>query len=182
MTPVADPGVHELFHDAMSHLASGVAVITARRADGRPCGLAATAVASYSAHPPSVLVSVDHGSRCHDHLVACREFGIHILSAADERLARVFAGKGDDKFAGLPWQWDGAVPELQGALAYLRCSRAANFSRYDHTILIGDLAGGRMGSGEPLLYSRRRMDWSLQPPDGPPEIRDRPGSGSAPGL
>lgn len=167
MAGVADTTVHELFHDAMSHLASGVAVITARRPDGDPCGLAATAVASYSADPPSLLVSVDHASRCHDHLVVCREFGVHILSAADERLARVFAGKGDDKFEGLHWHWDSEVPQLDGALAYLRCSRADNFSRYDHTILIGDIAGGRIGSGDPLLYSRRRMDWSLQPVDGP---------------
>ena len=38
-----------LFREAMTHLASGVAVITARRDDGHPCGLAATSVASYSA-------------------------------------------------------------------------------------------------------------------------------------
>lgn len=163
---MTDAGVHELFHHAMSHLASGVVVITARRDDGEPCGLAATAVASYSADPPSVLVSVDHASRCHDHLVACTEFGVHVLSAADEGLARVFAGKGDDKFAGLPWRWDGDAPELDGVLAYLRCRRADTFGRYDHTILIGDIAGGRMGSGEPLLYSRRRMDWSMRLADG----------------
>ena len=46
----------ELFHEAMSSLASGVVVVTARRADGHPCGLAATSVASYSADPPSLLV------------------------------------------------------------------------------------------------------------------------------
>jgi len=159
--------VRQLFHDAMSQLASGVAVITAQRRDGAPCGLAATAVASYSAEPPSILVSVDHASRCHDHLVACQQFGVHILSAVDEPLARVFAGKGDDKFAALDWSWDRQVPRLAGALAYLRCRRAENFVRYDHTILIGDIAAGLMGSGEPLLYSRRRMDWSLQPVDGP---------------
>lgn len=164
---MAAADVHQLFHDAMSHLASGVSVITAQREDGAPCGLAATAVASYSAQPPSLLVSVDHASRCHDHLVSCREFGVHILSAADEPLARVFAGKGDDKFAALDWSWDDRVPRLEGALAYLRCHRAENFGRYDHTILIGDIVAGVMGAGEPLLYSRRRMNWSLQPVDGP---------------
>ena len=57
-----------LFREAMTHLASGVAVITARRPDGGPCGIAATSLTSYSAHPPSLLVSVWHGSRCHDAL------------------------------------------------------------------------------------------------------------------
>jgi flavin reductase (DIM6/NTAB) family NADH-FMN oxidoreductase RutF len=55
------------------------------------------------------------------------------------------------------------VPELGGGLAYLRCRRSDNFVRYDHTILIGDLEGGRVEQGEPLVYARRRMDWLMQP-------------------
>ena len=64
-----------LFREAMTHLASGVAVITARRADGAPCGIAATSLTSYSAHPPSLLVSVWHVSRCHDALAGSEHFG-----------------------------------------------------------------------------------------------------------
>ena len=164
---MAEASLPELFHEAMAHLASGVAVITTRRSDGQPCGLAATAVASYSAWPPSVLVSIGHASRCHDHLEACEHFGVHILRADEEPIARVFAGRGDDKFAGVEWRWDADVPEVTGALAYLRCHRAENFTRYDHTILIGDIEGGRVHAGEPLLYARRRMDWALQAGDLP---------------
>ena len=54
-------------------------------------------------------------------------------------------------------------PRSTGTLAYLRCRRAANFERYDHTILIGDIEGGDSTRGEPLLYARRRMDWLLHP-------------------
>ena len=154
--------VGELFHEAMASLASGVAVVTARRPDGNPCGLAATSVASYSAHPPSLLASVAHTSRCHEALSASEHFGVHILRADEVELAHVFAGRGDDKFAGLEWRWDGEVPELTGTLAYLRCKRTANFEHYDHTVLIGDLEGGRLADGEPLLYARRRMDWLLR--------------------
>jgi flavin reductase ActVB len=146
----------------MSSLASGVTVLTARRDDGRPCGLAATSVASYSAHPPSLLVSVSHASRCHRALAGAERFGVHILRADELPLAHVFAGRGEDKFEGLEWRWDGDVPELTGTLAYLRCRRSANFERYDHTILIGDLEGGRLQDGDPLLYARRRMDWLLR--------------------
>jgi flavin reductase (DIM6/NTAB) family NADH-FMN oxidoreductase RutF len=153
----------ELFHDAMASLASGVCVITARRADGSPCGLAATSVSAFSADPPSLLVSIDHASRCHDALAASERFGVHIVRAGEEALARRFAGKGDDKFEGLDWGWDDAVPELRGGvLAYLRCRRARNFELYDHTVLIGDLEGGRHEHDEPLLYARRRMDWLLR--------------------
>ena len=152
-----------LFHEAMASLASGVVVITARHAAGHPCGLAATSVASYSANPPSLLASIDHSSRCHLALRDCEQFGVHLLRAGQEPLARVFAGKGDDKFAGLDWDWDEDVPRLADVLAYLRCRRAENFERYDHTILIGDVSGGEYAGGEPLLYSQRRMDWLMQP-------------------
>jgi flavin reductase (DIM6/NTAB) family NADH-FMN oxidoreductase RutF len=161
-----DADVSELFHEAMASLASGVSVVTARRPDGEPCGLAATSVSSYSARPPSLLVSIDHGSRCHDALATCERFGVHILHAGQEQVARSFAERRDDKFAGLEWSWDGDVPRLAGTLAYLRCRRAEGFSRYDHTVLIGDIEGGRLEHGEPLLYARRRMDWLLHPHGG----------------
>jgi flavin reductase (DIM6/NTAB) family NADH-FMN oxidoreductase RutF len=154
----------ELFREAMSHLASGVTVVTARRPDGRPCGIAATSLTSYSAHPPSLLVSVWHASRCHAALAACEHFGVHLLRSDEIELAHGFANReAEDKFAGLDWRWDDDVPELAGTLAYLRCRRVENFARYDHTILIGDLQRGRLERGEPLVYSRRRMDWLMQP-------------------
>ena len=155
-----------LFREAMTHLASGVAVITARRADGVPCGIAATSLTSYSAHPPSLLVSVWHGSRCHPALAESGHFGVHLLKSDELHLAQRFADREMDlpgKFEGLDWSWDEDVPELGGALAYLRCRRTDSFVRYDHTILIGDLEGGRLEQGAPLLYARRRMDWLMQP-------------------
>ena len=159
-----DLKLDELFREAMSHLASGVAVITARRPDGRPCGIAATALVSYSARPPSLLVSIWHGSRCHDALAQCERFGVHLLRSDQLELAHRFADReSEDKFAALDWRFDDDVPELTRVLAYLRCRRAQNFARYDHTILIGDLETGRLEVGEPLVYSRRRMDWLMSP-------------------
>lgn len=155
--------VPELFREAMAALCSGVAVITARRHDGHPCGLVATSVASFSAAPPSVLVSVAHSSRCHRALVDGEHFGVHLLSTEQERLAHVFAGLGDDKFAGVDWEWDADVPHIAGSLAFLRCRRSALFELYDHSLLVGDVAGGERRAGEPLVYLERRMDWRLAP-------------------
>jgi flavin reductase (DIM6/NTAB) family NADH-FMN oxidoreductase RutF len=156
--------LHELFTESMTVLASGVAVITARRPDGQPCGIAATSLSSYSAHPPSLLVSVWHESRCHDALATCGRFGVHLLRSDELELAHRFADRASpDKFSGLDWSWDGDVPELAGTLAYLRCRRSQSFSHYDHTVLIGDLEGGRFEEGHPLVYARRRMDWLMQP-------------------
>jgi flavin reductase (DIM6/NTAB) family NADH-FMN oxidoreductase RutF len=155
--------VPELFREAMAGLCSGVAVITARREDGNPCGLVATSVSSFSAQPPSVLVSVDHSSRCHRALVDGDTFGVHVLNAEQEQLARVFAGRGDDKFAGVDWSWDDGVARIARTLSYLRCRRSALFELYDHSLLVGDVTGGRVDPGEPLVYMRRSFGWRLAP-------------------
>jgi flavin reductase (DIM6/NTAB) family NADH-FMN oxidoreductase RutF len=154
--------VGSLFRDAMAGLCSGVAVVTARRPDGQACGLVATSVSSFSAEPPSVLVSVAHTSRCHSALVESRHFGVHLLSADQSPLADVFAGLGDDKFAGFDWSWDEDVPALAGVLAYLRCRNSALFQIYDHSILIGDVVGGARWQKAPLVYMERSMGWRLE--------------------
>jgi flavin reductase (DIM6/NTAB) family NADH-FMN oxidoreductase RutF len=157
--------VESLFRESMAGLCSGVAVVSARRADGTPCGLVATSISSFSAAPPSVLVSIGHTSRCHTALIECEHFGVHLLRDDQAEVARLFASLAEDKFAGLEWSWDGSVPVLGGTLAYLRCRRSALFELYDHSILIGDLAGGRHAGGQPLVYMDRRMDWRLAGPE-----------------
>ncbi len=158
------------FRDAMAVLCSGVAIVTARRPDDEPCGLLATSVSSFSATPPSVLASIGHASRCHNSLIESAEFGVHLLRADQEELAHVFADPVHEaKFGGLDWSWDEDVPELGGVLAYLRCRRSALFELYDHSILIGEVTGGRRHPGEPLVYMDRRMDWRLERGTQPPE-------------
>jgi flavin reductase ActVB len=157
--------VPELFREAMASLCSGVAVITARRPDGDPCGLVATSVSSFSAAPPSVLVSVDHASRCHTPLVEGDTFGVHVLAADQESLAHVFAGRGEDKFAGIDWSWDDGVARIAGALSYLRCRRSALFELYDHSLVVGDVTDGAVGAGDPLVWMDRTMGWRLSPPE-----------------
>jgi flavin reductase (DIM6/NTAB) family NADH-FMN oxidoreductase RutF len=154
--------VADTFREAMSRLASAVAVVTARRPDGHPCGLVATSISSFSASPPSVLVSVAHTSRCHSALTGGNSFGVHVLAADQERLAHVFAGLGDDKFGGVSWSWDDGVPRIDGALSYLRCRRSALFELYDHSLLVGDVTGGLANGGEPLVYMARHIGWRLE--------------------
>jgi len=158
-----DDGVAHSFREAMAGLAAGVAVVTARRPDGRACGLVATSVSSFSADPPSMLASVSHSSRCHAALTEGNAFGVHVLASDQEPIAHVFAGLGDDKFNGVEWDWDDGVPQIAGALAYLRCRRSAVFELYDHTLLVGDVTRVAAGGGEPLVYMARSMRWRLEP-------------------
>jgi len=152
-----------LFRDAMAGLCAGVAVVTARRRDGQPCGLVATSVSSYSADPPSVLVCIGHASRCFEALADGEWFGMHLLAADQEELAHTFADSVlEDKFSGLTWEWDEEVPAIDGVVSYLRCRRAARFDLYDHSVLVGNVASGRHRGGEPLVYMDRQMNWRLE--------------------
>lgn len=154
--------VEAVWREAMASLASGVAVLTARRDDGAPCGLVATSLAAYSAAPPSVLVSIGHTSRCHEALAAGSHFGVHLLAAGQEPLARVFADqRTENKFEAVDWRWDGGVPAISAVVSYLRCRRSDRYDRYDHTILIGDVEGGSHSGGEPLVYFDRHMGWRV---------------------
>jgi flavin reductase (DIM6/NTAB) family NADH-FMN oxidoreductase RutF len=92
---------------------------------------------------------------------------VHILSAGQEPVARLFASLAEDKFAEVDWSWDDDVPAVGGVLAYLRCRRSALFELYDHSILIGDVTGGQRADVEPLVWMERRMDWCLSAPDRP---------------
>jgi flavin reductase ActVB len=152
----------ELFTEAMTRLVSGVAVITARRADGMPCGLLATSICSYSVHPPSVLIAIGQSTRSYATLTSCAEFGTHLLGRQHTDIANTFAGRADDKFSGLSWSWDGAVPRLDDAPVYLNCVSTALFCHGDHAIVIGLVRDGYVRPSEPLVYFRRGLNWRLR--------------------
>lgn len=146
----------------MTRLVSGVAVVTARRADGMPCGLLVSSICSYSARPPSILVAVDQASRTYATLTRCAEFGVHLLSSDHIDMANIFASRSDDKFADIAWSWDAGVPRLHGIPVYLHCVTTTLFYHADHAIVIGEVRNGRIDRGEPLVYFRRRLDWRLR--------------------
>jgi flavin reductase (DIM6/NTAB) family NADH-FMN oxidoreductase RutF len=154
----------ETFHAAMSLLAGGVAGITTRDREGRPRGMLATAVTSYTDAPPSLLISAAHSSRTHDPLVDAAGIGVHLLSQEQHDVANVLAGKSDDKFAELDWDWDADVPRIRGSLAYMRCERSRCFVHYDHTIVIADVETTELGDALPLIYFERSLGWQLVRP------------------
>jgi flavin reductase ActVB len=151
------------FRDAMSALVSGVAAVTTRDAAGRPRGLLATSLASYTDDPPSLLLSVAHTSRTHDTLVAAPRFGVHLLASDQGDVGRVLSSRADDKFAAFDWTWEGDVPRIAGTLAYLRCTHGTAFSHHDHSIVVGDVEHVEVSGATPLVYFQRHMKWSMGP-------------------
>lgn len=155
--------VDGLFREAMAGLCSGLAVLTAARTDDRPCGLLATSVSSFSANPPSIVASIAHTSRCHEALTGGPGFGVNVLAADQAQLASIFSSDRRDKFEQVEWERDNGIPRLPGALSFLHCRLGATFVRYDHTLIIGDVVGGALGAGDPLVYLARSTGWRLSP-------------------
>lgn len=155
------PGPGKLFDTAefrriLGHWVTGVAVVTTRTADGRPCGLTANAVASLSLEPPLVLVCVERQADTHDCILRTGSFAIAVLGQAQERLARRFAlDEAGGKFDGVAFREERTgAPVLEGALAWVDCRLWRHYEGGDHTIFVGEVLAGDAQEGEPLLYYR----------------------------
>ncbi|MDX3225019.1 flavin reductase family protein [Streptomyces sp. ME19-01-6] len=164
--PPADPGSPTKetattdFRQVMSGHAAGVAVVTAGRA-GSPAGLTVTSLTSFSDLPPSICFNIGVTARSHQPVINADAIGVHMLAAGQRRIAEVFSSRVDDKFSGLDWSWDGSVPRLPGALAYLLCLPVAVFRHGDHSLVVAEVKRMEAAEGSPLVYLRRSLGWQL---------------------
>ena len=88
------------FRQVLGHFPTGVTVITSE-AEGARVGLAVGSFFSISLDPPLVGFCVGHQSTSWPKIREAGRFCINILGHDQEDVCRVFAGKGEDKFAGI---------------------------------------------------------------------------------
>ena len=143
------------FRAVMGHFATGVAVVTVD-APGGAQGMTVNAVASLSLDPVLVLVCFDNAARTLPQIRRVGRFGVNVLAAGQEPLARHFASKHDAKFAEVPHSVHDGVPVLDGALAWVGCALDRLVPGGDHTIGIGVVHAAELGppDAEPLLWFR----------------------------
>jgi flavin reductase (DIM6/NTAB) family NADH-FMN oxidoreductase RutF len=146
------------FADAMSRLAGGVTIVTCSL-DGRPWGMTVTAVASVSAEPPTVLVSLASTAPSTDAIAATGRFGVSILEQSRQLVARYCSAPGAPKFLEPflgPHEAESESPMVAGALAHLDCELVEQLEVADHTVFFGRVRDARSApSGRPLLYFQR---------------------------
>ena len=143
------------FRAVMGHFATGVAVVTVDTPDG-PQGMTANAVASLSLDPVLVLVCFDNGARTLPEVRREKRFGVNVLAAGQEHLARRFASKEDSKFADVPHSVHDGIPVLDGTLAWVGCELDQLVPAGDHTIGIGAVHAAEIGTEglDPLVWYR----------------------------
>src|SRR5580698_1139422 len=108
------------FRNALGTYATGVTIITAIAADGKPYGLTCNSFASVSLNPPLVLWSLGMSSQGLNIFQNASHFTVNVLGASQQALSNKFAKSSEDKFAGVDW-----VPGLGNAPLLADC--VANF-------------------------------------------------------
>ncbi|MEU3983035.1 flavin reductase family protein [Streptomyces sp. NPDC026672] len=165
---------NDAFRAAMSRLAAGVVLVTARETPldpddpsappGEDAGMTATAFLSVSLEPPLVLVSLRTGARMDDLLDEQPLWAVSVLTESQRHIAGRFAMKGRisdrllfEDIAYTRGEVTGA-PLVGGALATLECRTERRVPAGDHTLVIGRVLTARVPSadGGPLLYFRGR--------------------------
>src|SRR5580692_776046 len=92
------------FRNALGTYATGVTIITAAGADGKPYGVTCNSFASVSLNPPLVLWSLGMFSQSLSIFQNASHFTVNVLGASQEALAAKFAKSSGDKFAGVSWK------------------------------------------------------------------------------
>src|SRR4051794_40218602 len=143
-TPV-DPAA---FREAIGLLPTGVTVVTAFGEAG-PSGATANAVTSLSLQPMLMLACLDRGSRTLRSVQSAGRFGVNVLGAGHEHLARQFSTKvpEPDKWDGVEWVERSGVPALSEALVWIGCELHDVLMGGDHVIVTGAVEAIEQGEG-----------------------------------
>ena len=143
------------FKTAMRRQAATVTLVTTKVA-GRRHGMAATAVSSVTANPPTLLVCVNRSASMHDPIVESARLCVNLLAAGHEDLVASFSGreKGEARFTREDWtDEDGHVPFLTTALANMFCDVKQTIAYGSHSIFIGEVTAIRLPvANSPLVY------------------------------
>lgn len=141
------------FRAAMGALPTGVTVVAAGGPDG-PAGATANAVSSLSIEPMLMLACLDRGSRTLLAVQAANRFGISVLHAGQEGIARTFASKAPvpQKWEGVAWSERDGVPAVDDALAFIACDLRDVIAGGDHVIVTGEVTALETAPGTPLVF------------------------------
>ncbi len=139
--------------DALGEFATGVAVVTARAADGQPVGVTINSFASVSLDPPLILWSLGLQSPSLAVFESCSHYAVNILAADQADLSQRFSQSQNDKFAGIDTTGGaGGTPLLPGCCAWFECRNEARYPGGDHIILLGYVEEFQRAEKPPLIF------------------------------
>lgn len=133
------PTIQDDFKQAMRRLASTVAIITSGTGENWT-GMAATAVMSLTAAPPTIAVAVNRNASLSPILSSHGHFCVNLLAERHCDLVAVFSGaaKGAARFETGDWIASSeGLPLLADAAASMTCTTVETMDIGTHTLFIG---------------------------------------------
>ncbi len=125
------------FRKVLGRLPTGVTVVTATDDDG-PVGVAIGSFFSVSLDPPLVGFCLGKTSNSWARIEKAGSLCVNILSELQADICGTFAGKSDDKFAGLEYTTSSTgSPVLAGCCGMIDCTIEHVLDGGDHNIIIG---------------------------------------------
>jgi flavin reductase (DIM6/NTAB) family NADH-FMN oxidoreductase RutF len=164
-TNALQPATGEAFRNAIARLPSGVNIVTTAGSAGK-AGFTATAVASVSDDPPTILVCLNRKSPQNRLLQENAQFSINLLPKDAVTLANIFAGRTglhlDDRFKHGDWTvLSTGSPVLKDAIMALDCRLLSFQDVGSHTVYFGTVVAtltkprDSTGAKEVLIYHDR---------------------------
>jgi flavin reductase (DIM6/NTAB) family NADH-FMN oxidoreductase RutF len=159
--PTSSPTDPAALRHTLGTFATGVTVLTVGGAN--PHGMTANAFTALSLDPPLVLVCVQRSAVMHEALERTGRFGISVLAAGQEDIARHFASSrrplGAAQFGGTPCVHGSCcgAPLIAAAAAHLECELWRSYDGGDHTIFIGRLVSMAGTDDDVLVFLRGRF-------------------------
>jgi flavin reductase (DIM6/NTAB) family NADH-FMN oxidoreductase RutF len=160
----AGPGIPpgEQLRRAMRRWVTGVAIVTSEF-DGVAHGMTVNSFGSISLDPPLVTVTMNQDTRTCHLVQQSGVFAVTILSAAQQPLAEMFAGRGDpavDRMAGLDiFRLVTAAPLLRGGLSFIDCRVVYQHIMPLSMLFIGEVVAAEVAKPDepfaPLVYVNR---------------------------
>ncbi len=150
----------QTFREAMSRLGAAVHIVTTDGKAGK-AGFTATAVASVSDAPTTLLVCLNRKSQITPLMLENGSFCVNTLAATEEDVADVFAGRTGvfmaERFN--TGEWDTiktGSPALKSAIAAFDCQVLEAKEVGSHYVYFGSVVGVRLGpAAKALVYHDR---------------------------
>ena len=143
------------FRNALGTFGTGVTIVTAMSAEGKPYGITCNSFASVSLNPPLVLWSLGVFSQGLAIFQNASHFAVNVLATSQQTLAQQFAKSSGDKFTGVSWTPGlGSAPVLADVVASFQCRAANRYYGGDHVIFLGAVEAYAYNRKEPLLFAQ----------------------------
>lgn len=151
-----------IFRKAMSHLATGVSVVTAKGVDGEH-GATISALTSVSMEPLLLLICLHRKSATYRAIAEAGIFGLSILGSDHKDVAMLFASRNADKFnSGMIERSADGTAFVRESLVKMHCELVETFQGGTHALFMARPMTVEVDeSRAPLLYFKGELGMDL---------------------